>query len=475
MNERRRRQRDVLRALRRGSQLVESHRLPREQIEYHRDQRLRSLVHHAREHSPFHAERMRGLDLDAPDLLARLPTMDKQSMMEDLPRVLTAPRLRQIDLDAHLANLEGDGLLMGCYRVMASGGTSGVRGLFVYDEAAWVAVMGTFATAPKWLGVPPRFPRPRIATVWASGPAHMTARLAASFHTPIYRRLALAARMPIAELVEQLNEFRPVWLSAYPSIAALLATEQQAGRLNIAPRVVVVSSEQCTPAMRARIATAWSVEPFDTYATTEASTTAIECERHTGMHVFESQLILEVVDADLQPVPDGEPGAKILVTNLFNRVQPLIRYELTDLLTMAPDPCPCGRTSRRIQSIDGRTDDIMYLQDRSGREVPVHPNHFAEAIEVTAGVHAYQVTEHADRIDITLVCSQHNQDDVAAAIMAGVRDRLKPLGVDHTPLKVTIAAEIARPDAASGKFKLVRARQRHPNAARAGHNPAART
>jgi phenylacetate-CoA ligase len=188
--------------------------------------------------------------------------MDERAMMDDLPAVLTDPRLRDVDLDAHLDGLADDALLLGRYRVMATGGTSGVRGLFVYDEAGWVEVMGTLAFAPRWLGVPPRIPRPRMATIWASGPAHMTARLATSFTTPVYRRRQLAATMPIADMVSALNAFRPVWLSVYPSIAALLAEEQQAGRLDIAPRVVAVSSEQCTPAMRARIAATWGVQPI---------------------------------------------------------------------------------------------------------------------------------------------------------------------------------------------------------------------
>ena len=73
-------------------------------------------------------------------------------------------------------------------------------------------------------------------------------------------------------MVGELNGFRPAWLSAYPSIAALLAEEQLAGRLEMAPRVVMVSSEQCTAGMRARLEAAWAVEPYDVYATTEAAT-----------------------------------------------------------------------------------------------------------------------------------------------------------------------------------------------------------
>jgi phenylacetate-CoA ligase len=460
MGERRRQRNEIIRAIRRGTELGNSHRWSRERIERHSEERLRALVAHARAHSPFHAERMRDLDLNAPGLLKRLPIMNKTSMMADLSRVLCDPRLRDVDLDAHLDGLSEDELLLARYRVLASGGTSGVRGLFVYDQAGWIDVVGALASAPRWLGVPPRIPRPRMATIWASGPAHMTSRLAASFRTPVYRRLQLAATMPVADMVDELNAFRPVWLSAYPSIAALLADEQQAGRLDIAPRVVLVSSEQCTAAMRALISVSWGVQPFNTYATTETGATAVECEHHSGLHLFESQVILEVVDGDGRPVPDGEQGTKILVTNLFNYVQPIIRYELTDMLTIASGPCPCGRQTRRIESIDGRTDDIMLLPGRTGQTVPVHPNQFAEAIECIAGIRAYQVTEQAHRIDITIACSGRDGAAINQAIQTGVGRRLTSLGVASIPLNVTTADAIVRPDVASGKFKLVRARPR---------------
>ena len=214
MDERFRRRADVVRALGRAPKVLAGHHWPRERIERHRDQRLRALVEHARANSPFHAERLRNIDIDAPDLLSRLPTMDKETMMRDLGRVLTDPRLRDIDLDGYLQELADDALLFGSYRVMATGGTSGTRGLFVYDRAGWTEVMAMLASAPRWLGVSPGIPRPRMATIWASGPAHMTAHLAASFRTPAFKRLTLAATMSIARMVRELNAFSPVWLSA---------------------------------------------------------------------------------------------------------------------------------------------------------------------------------------------------------------------------------------------------------------------
>jgi phenylacetate-coenzyme A ligase PaaK-like adenylate-forming protein len=417
--------------------------------------RLRELVAHAAVHSPFYSDALRGVDLDAPDLLGRLPTLNKELMIENLPAILTDERLREIDLGRHVDGLAGDELLFDEYRVMASGGTSGVRGLYVYDRKAWVEVLAGMGAAAILLGMAPREPKVRSATIWAAGSAHMTARIAQGFQSPAYERLSLSAMAPAADMVAALNDFQPDWLSCYPSIAALLADEQLAGRLKISPQVVMTTSEQCTPGMRARIASAWETQPFNTYAATETGGMALECDHHGGMHVYESQVILEVVDDEGRPVPDGEPGARVLVTNLCNYAQPLIRFELTDLLTVAAQPCACGRQSRRITAIEGRADDIMRLPGRGGFDVPVHPNHFAEAIESLAEVNAYQVVEGEDGIAIAIVAT----DDVADSVAARVQANLATLGVTQAAVRVQVVERIERPSGASGKFKLVHARR----------------
>jgi putative adenylate-forming enzyme len=417
--------------------------------------KLRNLVTHARAHSPFYAQRLRNVDPDAPDLLRRLPILDKASMIENLPEILTDDRLRTVDLGMHVDGLTGDELLFDEYRVMASGGTSGTRGFYVYDRIAWVETVASMGAAAILLGMAPREPKVRAATVWAAGSAHMSARIAMSFQSPAYERLSLSAMSPAAEMVASLNDFQPDWLSCYPSIAALLAEEQMAGRLKISPQVVMTTSEQCTPGMRARIADAWGSEPFNTYAATEAGGIALECDHHGGMHLFETQVLIEVVDDDGRPVPDGEAGSRVLVTNLFNRTQPIIRFELTDIVTMAAEPCSCGRSSRRIKAIDGRSDDIMRLPDVDGTDVPVHPNHFAEAIESVGAVLAYQVTQAEDGIDVSIVAS----DDVAEIVTERIRANLALLKVTQTPIRVARVERIARPEGHSGKFKLVQARR----------------
>src|SRR5262249_15199090 len=75
-----------------------------------------------------------------------------------------------------------------------------------------------------------------------------------------------------------------------------------------APRVATTRSEVRPPEMEQRIAAAWGVAPFNVYASTETGLIAVDCDRHAGLHVFEDYVLLEAVDADGRPVPDGEPA-----------------------------------------------------------------------------------------------------------------------------------------------------------------------
>ncbi len=92
----------------------------------------------------------------------------------------------------------------------------------------------------------------------------------------------------------------------------------------------MVGSEVLTEETRRRIVQAWGNQVFNNYAAIEAGGIAIECDQHRGMHVMEDLVIVENVDWNNKPVPPGVFGDKLLVTPLYKRTQPLIRYEIED-------------------------------------------------------------------------------------------------------------------------------------------------
>jgi phenylacetate-coenzyme A ligase PaaK-like adenylate-forming protein len=469
---------DVRRAIGLAREDPARERWPRERIEALQRERLGELVEHASAHSRFYRAHYGGR-IDRRDVrLEALPPVTKAMMMDGIDRFVTDPRLTHDVLERHLGAIGArDELLLGEYRVMASSGSSGRKGIYVYDRVGWSHVLAGAVRSSRMMDVRPRFPRRvRMAQVAAPDAKHMTTRGATSMQIGLFHTVFLSAAQPIATLVAALQRHRPEALYGYPSILALLAVEQLEGRLHIAPRVVCTSSEVRTAEMTARMKEAWNVDPFDGLGLTETGITAIDCAEHVGLHVFEDACIYEVVDADDRPVPPGRQGDKVLVTNLHNRTQPFIRFEVTDLVTVTDEPCPCGRTFRRITAIEGRSDDVLELSGTAGAVVRVHPIQLRSPLAAMAAVAQYQITASPDGLDVTLALVRDvTGDEVPRAVERTLGAKLAGLGVVPLPIRVRVVSEIAR-EPGAGKFKLIKAAPRAPGAPRTGasHAMAAR-
>src|SRR5262245_2661597 len=288
-------------------------------------ERLERVVRHAAAHSPLYRELYRGVDLSRPIELSWLPPTGKSALMERFDEWVTDPRIRLSDVERHVASLRGDDLFLDEYRTCATGGTSGRRCVFLFSRTEWITAVSGLLRWSTFAGLTPRLPRRRMANVMAVHPLHMTARFGLTIDVGMHRVRRFDARRPVREIAAELDAFRPEALNGYPSMLALLADEQLAGRLRIAPLVVSTSSEVRTPEMEERIVAAWGVRPFNVYASTETGLIAADCERHAGLHVFEDYVLLEAVDADGRPVPDGQPAHRLPLATLRHLTAPIIR------------------------------------------------------------------------------------------------------------------------------------------------------
>ena len=429
---------------------------PRAQLAHHQQQRLETVVRHAATHSPYYRQRLAetGVLGDGPIDLARLPVLDKSLLMAHFDELVCDPRLRRDQLLDWVGRLTGDQLYLDRYRVMVTSGSSGRPGLFVYDLAGWRSIIAQMLRSSSWAGLAPSLPRQRVAWVGGAGPSHITRQAAATVAIGLHRVLALPVTLPLPQLVEALNQFQPTYLNVYPSVAMWLAEEQLAGRLQLAPQMLVTVAELRTPEMTRRLQDAFGVRPFDVYGSTEGLFGS-ECEHHRGIHLFEDTTLVENVDSDGQPVPAGEPGARLLVTNLHNLVQPLLRLEVTDLVTLDPDPCPCGRPLVRAAAIHGRADDVLSLAARDGGRVSVHPLQFA-LLTRDPQVREFQVVQDGLALRILIVPSSavaEGDDRLEARLGHAVTHQLLGLGVDDP--QVTVERRPTLPRSAGGKLKLV--------------------
>lgn len=431
---------DMARGMRLSKEMLARERWPRERLESFQRERLTQLAAHARERSPLWRER---LPSGTPDL-RDLPVLTKTELMERFDELVTDPRLRLDDLLEHLTDIHDDAVYMDGYRAMTTSGSSGRKAVFVYDRPAWATVAGMFFRRSAWLGMRPRLPRVRLALIGGASPTHMSRRGAQSIDVGVHRLLSLSATQPLSELVRELNEFQPDFLNMYPSTAGPLADEQLAGRLRLRLRNVTTNSEPLTPALRERLERAFGVRPTNFYATTEGLF-GHDC-LEGSMHLFDDMCIVENVDADGDPVPPGETGARILVTNLFNRVQPLIRFEVTDLVAVNPEPCPCGRSLMRVRSLEGRAEDVLELGG-----VAVHPLQFA-LVTADPDVREFQVVQEGDGVRLRLAL-RDGSTGVEERLGEGVRARLAELGVAQPRVRVERVDALER--SPGGKVQVV--------------------
>jgi phenylacetate-CoA ligase len=248
---------DMAGAMRLGRELIGHGRWPPEQLEAHQRRRLGELVRHAVASSPFYREHYAGLDLGDPVELQRLPAVDKATVMERFDDLVCDRRLTLAAVEAHLDGLTRDELLGGRYRAMATGGSTGRKGVFVADRAEWRQYLAGFFRWNHHVGLAPRLPRLRVASIAAARPLHMTYRMAASIDVGLYRVLRMEAATPLAAMVEALNRHQPQFLYAYGSVLGLLAAEQLDGRLRISPTAIASSGETHTDELRDAIRAAW--------------------------------------------------------------------------------------------------------------------------------------------------------------------------------------------------------------------------
>jgi len=374
----------------------------RSQLERHQARHLVALREYALRHSPFYRDFHRGLE-SAP--LQDLPILTKATLMERFDNLVTDRRLRLDDLEAFLRSDQSGDRYLGRYVVLATSGSTGRRGVFVFDDQEWIRAIAAITRPIAWAqrSRTTRKP-PRAALIASAARWHYSARVGRALENRIAPALRLDAATPVAELVNRLNEWQPEALATYPSVLRQLAAEQLAGRLQIALRNIATSAEVLTVEVRTAVLRAWNIPVQDTYGATEYAPIASECAEGRK-HLFENGAIIEITDARGKAVLPGEVGERVLLTVFDRRIQPLIRYEISDLVRVSGANCSCGRPYRVIESVEGREEEILHFESNSGgARVAVHPNRFHEALEHLA-VEAWQVIQDDSGLTIRLIGS----------------------------------------------------------------------
>lgn len=425
------------------------------------EHRLVNLIAFARARSPFYQNLYRQLPAGIHEI-QELPPVSKPDLMESFDDWVTDPKVTKTGVDAFLTDTDLVGnYFLDQYALWTTSGTTGEPGIFVHDSGALnvYAALGLLRGLNAWMTKENlwAFLRRdvRAAIVIATG-GHWASdaiqELVHGLHPSLSDRIyTYSVLTPIPQLVTTLNEYQPTILLGYPTALALLAHEQAVGELNISPLIVVTAAEWLTPGAHDQIACAFDCPVRETYAASEFMGIAYSCD-HDRLHVNSDWVILEPVDEAYQPVPPGRASQTVLLTNLANRVQPILRYDLGDSITVDPYSCPCGNPLPAIQ-VEGRRDEILYLQAPDGKSVPILPMALATVVEEVPGVTRYQIIQTAPAELSLRIDAPYENQQVGDMVTHRLREYLGTLGLPS--IQIEESPEPPTRDPVSGKFRLV--------------------
>jgi phenylacetate-CoA ligase len=382
-------------------------RFSREQLEADKLARFRRLVAHASLRSTYYANviRLRGIDI-ARCVPTDFPMLTKSTLMANFDQLVTDRRITKQRIDNFLSrSTDPNELLFDEFHVLHTSGTSGEVGYFVYSKSDWYR--GMMVTRRRERRAAPslkrKFGRFRLGFYGATGGHFAGVSMATSAQRGVARLLmkvgVFEVNSPLPDVIAQLNAFQPDMLTGYTNALKVLAARQQTGELHIAPRMIGAGGETVTAADRATLQQAFHCDVASTYACTEHLMMGSSDPDGELMTLYDDNLIYEFFDDHS------------LVTNLFNKTLPLIRYRMSDILQ--PVPNTSGTRHLKIRNLVGRTELVPMFVNDQGVEDFVSPHTINEIF--VAGVTKFQLQITSKTSFTFLVCPEPTLDAHARA------------------------------------------------------------
>jgi len=315
--------------------------LKREQLK-----KIKAIVKYAYNYVPyyhrlFRSKRIKPEDIKGHDDLKKVPPVSKQDIRENYKDFIA----RCLDESKLPSNF--------------TSGSTGIPLKICSDHSAlsFYNALGRYIFSEY--GVKPN---DRFVTIWG----RMKSIVWSKPYSKIFRgfnEILVPAFFEEKKLINVLRQINPDIIYTFPSILLLLANADISG---INPKLIFTQGETVTQYCRDAVRKAFDLEIFDTYGSVEFEFLAFECSEHCGLHAITNGAYIEFVDENEERVSPGEEG-EIIVTGLYNRAMPLIRYQIGDVGVPTDEKCPCGRAWPLIKKIHGRTDDYLVLP--SGRKI----------------------------------------------------------------------------------------------------------
>ena len=414
--------------------------------------KLRKLLRFAWEHSAYYRAVFERAGITEEQLdtlpLSCFPTIDKQALLEHFDELVTVPDLKQENLREFDAGEAADRKpYQGKYHVVHSSGSTGKPGYFVYDEDAWSQMLLGIIRAALWGMSMPQIlgllmKRPRIVYIAATDGRYGGAMAVGDGIDGVgAKQMYLDIKTPVAEWIRQIREFQPNIVIGYPSAIKILAQLMENGEVGLDAERVISCGEPLGTNLRTYLEKIFRTQVVNFYGSSESLALGVETNPKDGMLLFDDMNVIEV-----------ENGVMYL-TCLYNYAQPLIRYRLSDRLTLkAPEGGELPFT--RAVGLLGRNEDVLWFEDGRGNREFLHPL----AIEgfCIEGLKDYQFRQTTKDTFEMFAETEHgaSKERIRQEMLQQMREILSEKKLDFVQFYVNFVNEIL-PDIRTGKKPLI--------------------
>ncbi|OGV44120.1 MAG: CoF synthetase [Legionellales bacterium RIFCSPHIGHO2_12_FULL_42_9] len=420
-----------------------------------RNTRLQSLLHYAKTNSPWYKKEFAHIDIDTitEQNLAELPSLNKVTLMNNWDDIVTDRRLSLKLVEKHLNKISEDENLLYLfekYHVVTTSGSSGIRGVLIYDWEEWnqfyiqLIRYGLYHRDGTEI-LPDPAKKTRIAIVNISNQVFATYSFHKTFYFNDREKFHFPITLPFEQIIAGLNQVQPDMVIGLPPTLYQLCQEARHGRLTIEPKVVVSFGEPLYRTIRSLIKKTWpNGAIFNTYSSSEGLI-GMNCHADSHeMHLNDDGCIVQLVDDLNNPVGKNKMSGKVYITNLYNYTLPIIRYELADQLIFLDKRCECGINHQLIAEPLYRPEfDFIYQGS-----ILVHHYVFVTPILLEKNIREYQVIQTENGVDVKVVLlGVINKTQLQQAIA----DELSRQGLSQPEVKIIEVLKIDYPP--SGKLR----------------------
>ncbi|MDX2346513.1 MAG: hypothetical protein QNK11_06565 [Legionella sp.] len=405
----------------------------REQIDAFQLKQLRHLLTHAKTNSVYYQKILKSYDIQSMQLsdLNTLPTLNKKTLLKHWDEIICVPEITKTKAEAHFQTLrdnpKANPFFQNKYYITASGGSSGLRGLYAWDldYFAHITAVDFRYQIRDEAKHSTRF-LPRItAVLTAPSPVHASTPLCTTRLAPDDKIIHLPVDISLQDVCKKLNQLQPTHLIGYASVISRLACEALRGALHISPKRVTTNSEPLLDIARENIIKAWNISPNNTWGSVEMGIAGIEDDHHQGLILSEDMIIFE-------------PQAKqLIITNLFNYTLPLIRYVVDDILEIKSTPMSAYHIT---PTIAGRNDD-WFVYPNQDNQIEIPPMTFWDILGREVLISEYQVEQTLEGAEVRVISYEGLNFNL---IQEKLVRSLQKLGLLHPVISIKQVKEIAR-------------------------------